>query len=170
MGKILISGLVHVETTCLVEGFPVEYQPVRYPFFGVRSAVSGVGYNLACALTTLGDPVTLLALVGADPAGRLVGDALAAAGIATDYVLPAVRETAQSVILYDSAGRRAIYTDLKDLQEQVYPPDRFAAALAGADLAMLGNINYSRPFLARARGPPGCRSPPTCMPSRAWTT
>ena len=151
MPNILVSGLVNLETTCQVERFPVEYHPVRFSFFGIRSRASGVGYNLAGALTTLGDTVTLLSLVGSDPAGRAAFDALAAAGIATDYVLATVRETAQSVILYDPTGRRAIYTDIKDLQEQVYPPDRFAAALAGCDLAVLGTINYSRPFLARAQ-------------------
>mgnify|MGYP001104464575 FL=1 len=59
--------------------------------------------------------------------------------------------TAQSVIAYDPTGKRAIFTDLKDVQEQVFPVERFEAALAGCHLAALCNINFSRPFLAVAK-------------------
>lgn len=50
----LISGLINIETTLRVDGFPLEYAPVRYPFFGVDTTVSGVGYNIARALATPG--------------------------------------------------------------------------------------------------------------------
>jgi sugar/nucleoside kinase (ribokinase family) len=151
MGKILVCGLVNIETTVRVEGFPIAYDPVRYPFFGIRSGVSGVGYNIARALTTLGSEVSLLSFVGTDLAGGSVVSTLAEQGIDVDYVLPQIRQTAQSVILYDGEGKRQIHTDLKDLQERVYPPDLFAKALDWCDLAVLTNINFSRPFLARAR-------------------
>ena len=39
---ILVSGLLNLETTVRVDGFPIPYFPVHYPFFGVRSTVSGV--------------------------------------------------------------------------------------------------------------------------------
>lgn len=55
MNPILISGLINLETSLRVDGFPLPYFPVRYPFFGVNSTVSGVGFNVAKALTTLGD-------------------------------------------------------------------------------------------------------------------
>jgi acarbose 7IV-phosphotransferase len=151
MPSILVSGLVNVETTLQIEGFPVEYSPVRYPFFGISSGVSGVGYNVSRALTTLGSDVTLLSFVGTDLAGRTVTSALAEQGITSDYVLPLLEQNAQSVILYDMQGRRQIYTDLKDLQERVYPAALFDKALEGCELAVLTNINFSRPMLARAR-------------------
>jgi ribokinase len=151
MNPILVSGLINVEGTLQVEGFPIAYTPVRYPFFGVNSAVSGVGYNVASALTTLGDAVRFVSITGQDLAGGQVLAALDSAGISRDFVVAGVRQTPQSVILYDREGRRQINVDLKDMQEQVYPPERFAQALAGCDLAILGNINFSRPFLAQAR-------------------
>jgi ribokinase len=151
MNPILVSGLINVEVTVQVEGFPIAYTPVRYQFFGVNSAVSGVGYNVAKALTTLGDAVRFVSITGQDLAGGQVLAALDGAGISRDFVAAGVRQTPQSVILYGQDGRRQINVDLKDLQEQVYPPERFAAALAGCDLAILGNINFSRPFLAAAR-------------------
>ncbi|MBK8988482.1 MAG: carbohydrate kinase family protein [Chloroflexi bacterium] len=151
MSNILVSGLINIETTLKVDGFPVQYEPVRYPFWGVHSAVSGVGYNVAKALTTLGDTVSLLSLIGGDLSGQTVARALAQADISADCVLAQLAQTAQSVILYEPSGRRQIHVDLKDIQEQVYPLDRFDAALAGCDLAVLCNINFSRPLLARAR-------------------
>ena len=151
MSKILVSGLINLETTLRVDAFPVIYEPVRYPFFGVQSSASGVGYNVASALTTLGHEVRFLSLIGRDPAGQMARAELAAAGISDADVLGQLAQTAQSVILYDPTGRRQIHVDLKDVQEQSYPPERFTAALAGCELAALGNVNFSRPFLAGAR-------------------
>lgn len=148
---ILISGLVNIETTVRVDGFPIPYFPVRYPFFGVRSTVSGVGVNISSALTTLGNDVRLLSITGDDAAGRLAREALRGRGMDDRTVLAQAAETAQSAILYDGEGRRQIHVDLKDIQEQVYPVELFEEAAAGCRLAVLCNINFSRPLLARAR-------------------
>jgi len=148
---VLVSGLINIETTVRVDGFPIPYFPVRYPFFGVRSTVSGVGVNISAALTTLGDTVRLLSLVGDDAAGRLAREALRDRGIDDRTVLAQAAETAQSAILYDGEGRRQIHVDLKDVQELVYPVDLFDEAAAGCRLAVLCNINFSRPLLALAR-------------------
>lgn len=152
--SILVSGLINLETTLRVDGFPIEYAPARYPFFGVNSTVSGVGYNIAKALTTLGDRVRLLSIIGEDAAGTLARQALAADGISDEFVVAGMPHTAQSVILYDPDGRRQIHVDLKDIQERAYPEALFDRAAQGCDLAVLCNINFSRPFLrvARERG------------------
>ncbi len=151
MNRILVSGLINIETTLKVEGFPITYEPVRFPFHGVNSTVSGVGYNLARALTRLGHQVRFVSLIGQDVAAQQVRSALLADGIPGEDVLAQLERTAQSVILYDATGRRAIFTDLKDIQQQSYPPERFESALAGCQLAALCNINFSRPFLAVAK-------------------
>lgn len=151
MSPILISGLINLETSLRVDGFPLPYFPVRYPFFGVKSTVSGVGFNVAKALTTLGDEVRFCSLIGEDDAGEMARGALMQAGIPGRWVLPRLVHTPQSVILYDGDGRRQIHVDLKDIQEQVYPEDVFLEPLQGCDLAALCNINFSRPFLQAAR-------------------
>ncbi len=151
MPTIAIAGLVNIETTIQVERFPVEYVPVRYPFFGVRSTVAGVGYNVAKALQTLGHDVRLATLLGRDLAGALSAEQLRADGLPAELVLRQVAETAQSAILYDPAGSRQINTDLKDLQEQTYPVGLFEQALASCDFAVICNINFARPLLALAR-------------------
>lgn len=151
MANILVSGLINIETTLKVEGFPIPYFPVTYPFFGVNSSVSGVGFNLAKALTTLGDQVAFLSIIGRDLAGEQVRMVLQRAGINDRYILARIDQTAQSVILYEGSGRREIHVDLKDLQKQVYPVAPFEEAAAGCDLFALCNINFSRPLLTRAK-------------------
>lgn len=151
MTHILVSGLINIETTLKVDSFPLVYEPVRFPFFGVNSTVSGVGYNIAKALTILGEEVAFLSLIGDDLAAGQVQQALAADGIADSLIVSGMAETAQSVIIYDQQGKRQIHTDLKDIQEQVYPEELFDTALDEASLAILCNINYNRPFLAQAK-------------------
>ncbi|RPJ38283.1 MAG: carbohydrate kinase family protein, partial [Chloroflexi bacterium] len=82
MAKILVSGLINIEITVRVESFPIIFTPVRFPFFGVNTSVSGVGYNIARALTLLGDDVRLLSLIGRDLLAGLVRAALERDGIA----------------------------------------------------------------------------------------
>ncbi len=151
MSGILISGLINLETTLQIDSFPISYSPVRYPFNGVRSTVSGVGYNLAKALTILGDAPRFLSLVGRDGPGNLIYQALDTDQINPDYVLADLAQTAQSVILYDQNGRRQINVDLKDIQERAYPQELFERAMEGCQAAILCNINFSRPMLALAR-------------------
>jgi sugar/nucleoside kinase (ribokinase family) len=149
--SILVSGLINLETTLKVEGFPLPYQPVQYPFFGVNTTVAGVGYNISKALASLGQEVDFLSIIGKDEPSHLVLHALQEIPLSETNVLSATERTAQSVILYEESGRRAIYTDLKDIQDQIYPTERFEAALVHAEAAILSNVNFSRLMLAKAK-------------------
>ena len=149
MSHILISGLVNTETTVRIREFPIPYYPIDYPFFGVGTAVSGVAYNLAKALHTLGDQVTLLSMTGDDLPGQIVRHELEALGIDTSGVKTCLQETPSSVVLYDGSGKRQIYCDLKDIQETAYG---FTAEICEkADLVAACNINFNRPLLHAAK-------------------
>ncbi|MCA9917853.1 MAG: carbohydrate kinase family protein [Anaerolineales bacterium] len=151
MKKVLVCGHTNIETTLAIDAFPIEYSPMRYPFFGIQTAVSGVGYNITKALTTLGSEVNFLTLVGEDFFGAQVRQQAQVDGFADDYIVAGMPQTAQSVILYDKQGKRQGHTDLKDVQERPYPPDLFQQALKESDLAILANINWTRPFLNQAQ-------------------
>ncbi len=110
-----------------------------------------MGYNVAKALTTLGHDVALLTMLAPDASGQLALAGLAAAGISSEHVLPTMPQTPQAVILYEPSGRRAAYTDLKDIQERAYPLARFEAVAASCDLLVLCNINFARAFLPVAK-------------------
>ena len=147
--KILISGLVNTETTVPVRRFPVEYYPIDYPFFGVSTAVSGVAYNIARAMTTLGDDVKLLSMTGNDFAASYIANELNQAGVDTAHLKPCLRETPSSVVLYDPEGKRQIYCDLKDIQDTAY--DFTADLLDDVDLVVACNINFNRPLVRLAK-------------------
>lgn len=149
--RILVSGLINLETTLRVDQFPLTYEPVRFPIFGVQTSVAGVGYNIAKALTALGRQLDLQTLVGQDWVGEVVRQTADREKLPTAGIHPLAPATAQSVILYDPSGQRMIHTDLKDIQERPFPPELFLPALTGCDLAILANINWNRPYLAVAR-------------------
>lgn len=152
MSRILISGLVNTETTLRIREFPIPYYPIDYPFFGISTAVSGVGYNLCKALRTLGDQVTLLSMTGSDLPGQAVHQEMEALGVDTKGIRTCLQETPSSVVLYDGEGKRQIYCDLKDIQETAYSFE--PEICREADLVVACNINFNRPLLhvAKAAG------------------
>ena len=151
MSKILVSGLINIETTLKINSFPIEYNPVNYPYFGIESTVSGVGYNVAKALKSLGNNVNFVSIVGEDINGKSSIQTIKNCGIGTDYIETKIKETAQSVILYDDKGVRQINVDLKDLQHTDYSKEKFDRALDEVTVAVLCNINFSRPFLKQTK-------------------
>ena len=147
--NILVSGLLNTETTTAVRGFPINYYPIDYAFFGVNTAVSGVAFNLAKALRTLGDRVRLTSMTGSDFAADYIRHELRELDIGTELVRSVLRQTPSSVVLYDPEGKRQIYCDLKDIQDTAYPFD--PAVLEGIDLVAACNINFNRPLLRLAK-------------------
>lgn len=151
MSKIVVCGLVNMETTAPIDSFPLEYRPIDYKFFGVRSAPAGVGLNVSLALRTLGNDVSLCSFCGEDSAAKVIKSCLEENGIDTTYVLSKNKSTAQSIVLYDPSGKRYIICDLADNQEIAYDEDMFRKALSNADIACLCNINYSAALISVAK-------------------
>lgn len=149
MKKILVSGLVNTETTVKVRQFPIHYYPIDYPFFGINTAASGVAYNIALALTTLGDDVRLLGMTGNDFPAAYIKSELSAAGIGTEHLKTKLQQTPSSAVLYDESGRRQIYCDLKDIQETAY--EFTEEQLSDVELVVACNINFNRELLRLAK-------------------
>ena len=148
MSKILVSGLVNVETTCRIGQFPIDYQPIDYNFFGVNSAVAGVGFNVAKALHSLGDIVEVATLTGEDVLADVVRNELKSIN-ADKLIQQKLKQTPQSVVLFDDEGKRRISCDLKDIQEKEYNFENIR--IEDYDLVAACNINYSRPLLKKAK-------------------
>lgn len=152
MSRIVVSGLLNVETTAKVRKFPIEYYPIDYPFFGVHSSVAGVGYNVAKALKTLGDQVTVMSYLGKDLEAELILSELQRCGLENMYIKQELKETPASVVLYEENGRRQIYCDLKDIQDKEYPKKDAEIAFWEKDIVVLCNINFNRELLKKAKG------------------
>lgn len=150
--KLFVSGLVNVETNLRIRSFPVTYYPIDYPFFGINTSISGVGYNVSMAAKTLGDEITLSSLIGKDHEGRRVAHALDDNGIMRDYVFECLDSTPVSVILCEQGeGRRQIYCDLKDIQDKSLNVDCVRDAVYSSDMCMLCNSNFNRVLLPIAK-------------------
>lgn len=151
--KLFVSGLINVETNLRIRSFPVTYYPIDYPFFGIKTSVSGVGYNISMAAKTLGDDVTFSSLIGKDHEARRLVEALDYSGIRRDYVFDCLDKTPVSVVLYEpgDGGRRQIYCDLKDIQDKSFNPDTVRNAIYESDACVLCNINFNRALLPIAK-------------------
>lgn len=149
--KVFVSGLVNLETTIKVKEFPIPYFPIDYPFFGIKTNVSGVGINVAKALQTLGDEVCLCSLIGADEEGARIQKYLNDNQMNKSILSATLKETPVTVALYDESGKREIYCDLKDAQYQTLEPDGIMSQLNDCEIAVLCNINFNRPLLKAAK-------------------
>lgn len=147
--KILVSGLLNTETTSAVRGFPINYYPIDYSFFGVKTHPSGVAYNITLALRALGDEVRLCSMLGDDFSADYIRSSLKKLCISTDNIRSTLPETPASVVLFAPDGARQIYCDLKNIQESEY--DFNALQLEGVDLVVACNINFNRPLLRLAK-------------------
>lgn len=147
--KLFVSGLINIETYLRIRSFPVTYYPVDYPFFGIKSTVSGVGYNIGAAARTLGDDVDFASLIGKDAEAKRICDTLDEAGVNRKYIFDTVDTTPVSVVLFEPGerGRRQMYCDLKNVQDQTLDPKAVMPAIESAELCALCNINFNRALL-----------------------
>jgi acarbose 7IV-phosphotransferase len=148
---ILVCGTLNLETTFPISSFPLEYEPVVYRSFELRSHPSGVGFNVARALTVLGNQVRLVSMVGSDFLGVALKHSMSEFGMADEFIMPLLDETPQSVVAFDEAGRRMVTTDLKEIGKKLYPVNLFERALRDCCLAVMTNVNFSRPLLSIAK-------------------
>ena len=149
--KFFVSGLVNIETTVSVNEFPIKYYPIDYPFFGVNSNVSGVGFNISKALNTLGNEVYFSSLTGNDDEAERIEKTLKRENIPRNSIIKSLKNTPVSVVLYDNNGKRQIYCDLKDIQEHSLRLENVKNELLKADIAVLCNINFNRGLIKEAK-------------------
>lgn len=149
--KILVSGLINIETTLRVNGFPINYYPIDYPFFGIKSEVAGVAYNLSRAFQVLGDEIKLLSYIGDDEEGQRILRKLKEDNLDYRYILSELKETPTSIILYDRQGKRQIYCDLKDIQEKELLFLDMDKCIRESDIIVACNTNFNRAFIKKAK-------------------
>lgn len=139
--RVLVMGLVNMETNINIGSFPINYSPIEFSFFKTKTNPSGVALNLAIGFKALEDDVMLYTLGAKDSLNQAIVSFLKSNDI--NYELQYnLKETPESIILFDDFGTRKIYCDLKDCQEKGLDMQDFAF-----DLACLTNINFARPYL-----------------------
>jgi len=148
---IVVSGLVNVETRMQVKGFPIQYTPISYPFFKIKSSVTGVGMNVGKALVALGDEVKMMTFLGEDEEGERILRTLEKENIDTSSVCNTLKETPVSMVLYDREGNEQINCDLKDVQDQTYDANKIRETLKDCDAVVLSNHHFNTSLLKVAK-------------------
>lgn len=151
MSKILVMGPIYAETTVRVSTIPLQYEDMIENSFGILTNFSGHGYNVAKALTKLGDSVDFLSICGKDSIKIMMDHELNQAGISNEYVIPCLDKTPQTVVLYSDAYNKHIINDFKDSNEATYDANLFEKAINDCDTVIFSNVNYAKPFLKRAK-------------------
>ena len=149
MKRILVSGNVNLETNLAVGSFPVYYAPVRYAQFEINTNVGGVAYNVAKALSTLNDEVSLTAMLGNDAEGERIRATLNQDNINTSMVKNNLKASPVSIVMRDDRGYRSIYTDTKDLQFSRF--DFSDIDISQFDMVVACNVNFNRELIHKAR-------------------
>lgn len=148
---IVVAGIVNVETTVRVDGFPLEYAKTRFVPGGVTDRLGGVGFNVASGLSALGASVRLLTHLGDDVAGVCAQQELAQLeGLHLDDVVRTLA-TPRSTVLAGPDGAGAIFSDLKDAQEFIYPQELYKSAFSSAQHFHATNINWALPLAVAAK-------------------
>ena len=148
MKRILVSGNVNLETNLPVGNFPLQYSPVRYVPNEIRTNVGGVAYNVSKALATLGDTVSLVAMLGDDAEGDRIRKTLFEDNIDISRIKNSLSASPVSIVMRDPLGQRAIYTDTKDLQKTTY--DFTTLDIQNFDMVVACNVNFNRELLYKA--------------------
>lgn len=151
MNKVVIAGMVNLESSVRVPSLPVSFTPILYSSYDINSGVSGGAYNVGKAMSILGDDVRLVSIVGSGKSSWLVKEQLKEDEINDEYISYRLKETPQSVILYDHSGTRQIFCDLKELQEVEYDKKTFLKAIDDVEMVIFQNSNFCRPFLELSR-------------------
>lgn len=144
--KILVAGLMNIETNMLCEQFPIHYSPVRYIEQQISTTVGGVGYNIAKALCILGSQIEYLTISGSDFFAEIMRTELIKQNIPHTIEHSNI-ESAHTVVLYDSNGKRQINLDLKNIQEKTLSLSTCYKAIEKCTMAIVCNINFARPLL-----------------------
>ncbi|MBO3752496.1 carbohydrate kinase family protein [Streptosporangiaceae bacterium NEAU-GS5] len=143
---VLVIGGTGVDTTVYVPELPLPYRDT-YHVPPVVDRIGNTGSGVALGCTALGLRVKLLDFAGDDPAGRLIRDHLAKAGVAAEWA-PCAAGTTRSVLLVAPDGRRLSLHDPRAEPGQRLPDDLYLPLLPRARHVHVSIVDWARHLYA----------------------
>ena len=150
MGNFAVAGVTQIETIVKVRKIPITYQELTNEKGSIYTSMGGDAFNEALALKWLGDDVRFMSIIGREDDPESLNPQHQKIKIGTDYVIPQMEATPNCVILYDEDRQQQIFEDPKDLRDNVYDMNLFTPVGAWADMVVLANANFCRPFAEAA--------------------
>lgn len=142
MSKVLVAGIIQKETIVKVRKLPIKYSLVTNALETIFSDIGGDGFNMAAALEWLGNSVDFFSMIGKSDSYLIEKE-----NLNPKIVLPKLTDTPAAVVLYDENRRQQMFEDIKDLRYVPYEESLFEEKIQSADLVILSNTNFCRPFL-----------------------
>ena len=149
--KILVSGLINIETNIAIGNFPIHYCPIEYSFNKVSLDISGVAYNVINALSVLGDEIIPVSIIGKDPFGNFIKENLEKICLSTKNIVQELDATCTSVVMFDDQGKRKVYCDLKNIQERCISLKNIEHDISNCDGIVICNINFNDELIKNAK-------------------
>ena len=150
MNRVVVAGVVSVQIARPVPRFPVPFAPGEKLTGQISVRLASSGWTVARTIQSLGSAVDFATYVGEDPLGAVAVHGLRAHGLLGPTTLSCPNQP-RTVTLYDDQAQVAGARDLRDTRELRYPVEVFNRVLP-CDLAVLGNVIFTRPLLAAATG------------------
>ncbi len=151
MFNYVIAGITQLETIIKVDNIPVAYQVCTEANNAIHSSAGGDAFNISLALKWLGDDVRFMTVVGENQNLSIFNPEDREVTLDTDYVMPIMKETPVEVMLYDNNRKQQVFDDLKDIREAVYDMSKVEPVADEADMFILTNANFCRPFIKLAK-------------------
>lgn len=152
MSKIMVAGIIQVETIVKVDALPLSDKLFTKISSEINSSIGGAGFNEAVALRWLGDDVDFMSMIGKGNYKDRLSHDFKEIGVELDtqYILPKLEAMPTTVILYDK-GKIQTFEDLKDVRTVVYDVDIFENQIKDKDMVLISNCNFCRPILDIAK-------------------
>ena len=93
--------------------------------------------------------MSLVSMTGDDFSADYIKAEVEKTGVDSKYINRILKETPNSVVLFDGDGKRQIYCDLKDVQDVKYDFDE--KFYADSDVIIACNANFNRDLLKKAK-------------------
>lgn len=151
MAKFLVAGITQIETIVKVKSIPIDYKPLTIVPNSVFTSIGGTAYNVSLALTSLGDNVRFVSMIGKDSDYSILNPHDSDILLPTKYIKRNLQDTPTSVILYDDKWNQQIFEDIKDAREAEFDMTGTDDLIDDADMVVLSNANFCRPFCYKAK-------------------
>lgn len=151
MSNIVIAGITQIESIVRVKEIPVAYAPFTPAPDTIFTAPGGDAYNMSLAMSWLGDRVEFMTVVGKDQNMGIFNPPNREVTLSTNYVLPIMKETPMEILLFDRTRKQQVFEDLKDIRDAEYDMSLAKPRVEDADLVVLSNANFCRPFIKLAK-------------------
>ena len=151
MFNYVVAGITQIETIIKVDNIPIAYQPCTEANDAIYNSAGGDAFNMSLALKWLGDEVKFMTVVGEKQDLSIFNPDDREVTLDTEYVMPIMKETPIEVMFYDDRRKQQVFGDLKDIRSAVYDMSKVEPVADAADMFILTNANFCRPFIKLAK-------------------